>query len=351
MTFSVMRLNSLRLVKHFSTMLENVINDISFSGSYRPKLLVTCSDVPASYIETLRRKCEVTVCHGTNRSEILKALPGAEGILWLTADKLNEEVLDLAGPQLKVISTMTSGMDYVDATPFRERGIALGHTPKVVNNPVADIAIGLMIAAARRFHEGRNQILESSCVQRPQWMLGQDVTGSTVGIVGFGGIGQTIAKRLQAFEVERIIYTGHKRKPEAEHFGAQFVSFIELLEASDFVFIACPLTNETSNMFDAEAFGKMKATCVLINVARGGIVDQQALVQALKSGTIFAAGLDVMTPEPLPADDQILSLPNCIIVPHLGTATRKSLEDMFCITAKNVLSVLAGNPLVAPFVK
>lgn len=291
-----------------------------FSGASK----LTLSNDPIVYrrgswaLPITHSRCDVTVCPGTNRAEILKALPGAEGILWLTADRLNKEVLDLAGPQLKVVSTMTSGMDYVHATAFRDRGIALGHTPKVVNDPVADIAIGLMIAAARRFHEGRNQILESSWEQRPQWMLGQDVTGSTVGIVGFGGIGQTIAKRLMGFGIERLIYTGHQSKPEAEHFGAQFVNLDELLENSDFVFIACPLTNETNNMFNTERFKKMKPTSVLINIARGAIVDQEALVEALKAGVIFAAGLDVMTPEPLPSNDPILSLPNCSMYRNRG---------------------------------
>nr|XP_019525397.2 glyoxylate reductase/hydroxypyruvate reductase [Aedes albopictus] len=345
-----MRFSPLRLINHLPKMLEAAVLESHFPANYRPKLLVTCSDVPVSYIETLRRKCDVTVCPGSNRNEILKATPGAEGILWLTADRLDDEVLDAAGPQLKVVSTLTSGMDYVDAEAFRKRKVALGHTPKVVNNPVADIAVGLMIAAARRFHEGREKILNSDWEATPQWMLGQDVPGSTVGIVGFGGIGQTIAKRLQGFDVGRLLYTGRTKKPEADRFAAEYVSFDQLLQESDFVFIVCPLTNETSKLFNADAFNKMKPTSVLINVARGGIVDQPALVEALQSGAIFAVGLDVMTPEPLPPSDPIMNLPNCIVVPHLGTATRKSLEDMFCIAARNVLSVLAGGQPVNPFI-
>ncbi|XP_058450090.1 glyoxylate reductase/hydroxypyruvate reductase-like [Malaya genurostris] len=345
-----MRVCPLSFVKQLSKMLESAVNEFCFSANYRPKLLVTCSDVPVSYIDILRRKCDVIVSDGVSREEILRATPGAEGILWLTADRLDTEVLDLAGPQLKVVSTMTSGMDYVDTECFKQRNVALGHTPKVVNDPVADIAIGLMIAAARRFHEGRSKILDSAWEQRPQWMLGQDVVGSTVGIVGFGGIGQTIAKRLSGFDIGRLLYTGRTRKPEANRFAAQFVSFKELLTESDFIFIACPMTSETNKLFNAEAFLQMKPTSVLINVARGGIVDQSALVDALRKGQIFAAGLDVMTPEPLDASDPIMSLPNIVVVPHLGTATRKSLEDMFCITAKNVLSVLNNQSPVASFI-
>uniref|UniRef100_A0A8D8FU98 Glyoxylate reductase/hydroxypyruvate reductase n=1 Tax=Culex pipiens TaxID=7175 RepID=A0A8D8FU98_CULPI len=345
-----MRFTLLRMAKQMLS-LEAAVRETCFPATYRPRLLVTCSDVPASYIDTLRSKCDVTVCEGVDRDEILKGVPGAEGILWLTADRLDGEVLERAGPQLRVVSTMTSGMDYVDAGVFGERGIALGHTPQVVNNPVADIAVGLMLAAARRFHEGRVAILEDRWEQRPQWMLGQDVVGATVGIVGFGGIGQTIAKRLRGFDVGRLIYTGHGEKVAAKEFGASFVGFDELLRESDFVFVVCPLTSETKNLFNAEAFKKMKPTSVLVNVARGGIVDQPALVEALRNGTIFAAGLDVMTPEPLPPNDPLMTLPNCIVVPHLGTATRQSLEDMFCITARNVLSVLSGGSLVALFKK
>ncbi|XP_062546516.1 glyoxylate reductase/hydroxypyruvate reductase-like [Armigeres subalbatus] len=345
-----MRFSSIRFLHQLPKMLESLVQEIQFPANYRPKLLVTCSDVPVSYIETLRRKCDVTVCAGTSRDEILEATPGAEGILWLTADRLDEEVLSKSGPQLKVVSTLTSGMDYVDSEAFRRHQIPLGHTPNVVNNPVADIAIGLMIAAARRFHEGRIKILNSHWEATPQWMLGQDVVGSTVGIVGFGGIGQTIAKRLQGFDIGSLLYTGRNKKPEADRFSAEYVTFDCLLEESDFIFIVCPLNNQTRNLFNAAAFKKMKPTSVLINVARGGIIDQPALVEALESGTIFAAGLDVMTPEPIPPTDPIMHLPNCIAVPHLGTATRRSLEDMFCIASRNVLSVLAGGHPANPYI-
>ncbi|XP_049532875.1 glyoxylate reductase/hydroxypyruvate reductase-like [Anopheles darlingi] len=326
------------------------IEQYSF-GAKRPKLLVTCSDIPGSYVDLLREKCDVTVCSGTNRAEILRSVPGADGILWLTADRLDGEVLDAAGSQLAVVSTMTSGMDYVDADEFARRRIALGHTPTVVNGAVADIAIGLMLAAARRFHEGRQKIATGQWEMRPQWMLGQDVPGSTIGIVGFGGIGQTIRKRLQGFDIARCLYTGRSRKPEADLAGAEFVDLPTLLRESDFVFIACPLTSETANMINRETLGIMKPSSVLINVARGGIVDQPALVKALRNGTIFAAGLDVMSPEPLDPEDPLLTLANCIVVPHLGTATQRSLLDMFTITANNVLSVLAGGQLVAPYKK
>ncbi|XP_058060114.1 glyoxylate reductase/hydroxypyruvate reductase-like [Anopheles bellator] len=345
-----MRSGIVRLVRDLPSMLKPQIDQYTF-GNRRPKLLVTCSDIPARYIDLLRERCDVTVCDGTKRSDILQSLPGAEGILWLTADRLDAEALNAAGSQLRVVSTMTSGMDYVDAKEFTLRGVALGHTPKVVNGPVADIAVGLMLAAARRFHEGRLKIAAGEWEMRPQWMLGQDVPGSTIGIIGFGGIGQTILKRLQGFDIARYLYTGRTRKDEGDRVGAEYVDLATLLRESDFVFITCPLTEETTNMINRDALTRMKNSSVLINVARGGIVDQSALVEALQSGTIFAAGLDVMTPEPLDPKDPLLTLPNCIVVPHLGTATQRSLLDMFAISACNVLSVLAGGDLVAAFKK
>ena len=164
---------------------------------------------------------------------------------------------------------MSAGLDYVDCAAVFARNITLGHTPMILNDAVADQGIGLMIAAGRRFHEGRRKIERNEWENRPQWLLGQDIKASTVGIVGFGGIGQTIAKRLKGFNAAKILYSGHKEKPEANELKAEFVTFDELITKSDFVFICVPLTNETKGMFNIEVFKKMKRNSVLINVARG----------------------------------------------------------------------------------
>jgi glyoxylate/hydroxypyruvate reductase len=177
-------------------------------------------------------------------------------------------------------------------------------------------------------------------------MLGTEIRDSTVGIVGFGAIGQTVAKRLSGFDVKKILYSGHREKPEGKNFNADFVPFHELVERSDFIFIICPLTDETRKMFSHEIFGKMKKNCVLINIARGDIVDQDALIDALKSGKIFAAGLDVMSPEPLPSDHELLKLDNCVIIPHLGSATIRTRDDMSKTAALNILNGLSGNSMV-----
>lgn len=186
--------------------------------SVRPKVLVTHSKTPEIGLNVLREKCDVIICEGLpdpTREEILSKSHGVDGILWATHERLDAEALDRAGPQLKAISTKSAGIDYVDVNEVKKRGIPLGYTPNVLSDAVADLAIGLMISAARRFREGYLKIINAEWdVSDPQWMWGQDIKGSTIGIVGFGGIGQQIAKRLQGFDIGNILYTGHHEKPE-----------------------------------------------------------------------------------------------------------------------------------------
>lgn len=313
--------------------------------NWRPKVLVTHSDVPEAGIKILREKCDVTICETTERDELLEKVKGMDGILWASHEELNAEAIDAAGTQLVSVSTMSAGLDYVDVNEVKRRKIHLGYTPNALSDAVADVGVGLAVAASRNFHQGRLKIEASEWELRLQWLLGQEMRNSTVGIVGFGGIGQTISKRLSGFDVGQFLYCGHNKKPEADKIGAKFVPFMELVEKSDFIFIVCPLTTETKQMFNSEVFSKMKPTSVLINVARGDIIDQAALYDALKRNQIFAAGLDVMTPEPLPAHHPLMSLPNCVIIPHLGSATVRTRDDMAKVAAINVLAGLAKEPM------
>ncbi|XP_053693151.1 glyoxylate reductase/hydroxypyruvate reductase-like isoform X1 [Sabethes cyaneus] len=324
---------------------------MSAKQNWRPKVLVTNKETPAKGVNILRQKCDVIFPENVpaTREEILKLVPGVDGIMWVGHYALNGEVLDIGAPTLKAISTMSAGMDYVDLEEFKRRDFPLGYTPSVLNDAVADEAVGLMIAAGRRFHEGRLKIDNSQWNGGPQWMLGQDIKGSTVGVIGLGEIGQAIVRRLKGFEVGQIIYSGRKPKPAGDKLGAKFVSQSELLKESDYVFIAVPLNNSTRHLINETTLNQMKPTAVLINIARGEIVDQNALIAALKNGTIFAAGLDVMTPEPLPADHELLKLPNAVIVPHLGSATRRTRDDMSVIAAHNVLAGMEGSPMLAPY--
>lgn len=279
--------------------------------TWKPKVLVTHTKLPEEALNYLRQKCELSFAKSKERSDILKKVKGVDGLLWASLDKLNAEVLDAAGPQLKSISVKSAGLDYVDVAEIKRRNISLGYTPILPSEPTGEIAIGLALAAARRFHNGRLNMEKNLWEDQPQTFLGVEIRGSIIGIVGFGGIGQAIAEDIAGFKPQEIIYSGHSEKPEGVKLNAKFVAFNELIERSDFVFIACPLTRETCKLFNADVFARMKSTSVLVNVARGDIVDQEALYDALKNNKIFAAGLDVMTPEPLPADHPLMTLPNC----------------------------------------
>ncbi|XP_059618655.1 glyoxylate reductase/hydroxypyruvate reductase-like [Phlebotomus argentipes] len=333
-------------------MLARALKDLpKLSSEWRPKVLVTHCEIPQAGLDILRQKCDVILTEGLpqpSREEVLRLSKDVDGILWANHEKLNAEALDAAGPRLKVISTMSAGIDYVDVQEVKKRKIPLGYTPTVLNDAVADVAVGLAIAAGRRFHEGQLKIAASEWERRPQWMLGRDIKGSTVGIIGLGGIGRAIIERLQGFRVGKYLYTGRKPKPEAANLPVAFVSFEDLLRESDYVFITCPLTPETKHLINRDALAMMKPTGILVNVARGDIVDQEALFEALKNNQIFGAALDVTTPEPLPADHPLLKLPNCFIIPHFGSATVQSRSDMAAVAALNILQGLAGEPLFAP---
>ncbi|CAG9129624.1 unnamed protein product [Plutella xylostella] len=243
---------------------------------------------------------------------------------------------------------MSTGINHIDEAAVKEHGVKLGNTANVQNNSVADVAIGVMIAAAKRFKEGVADIESGEWKFGTNQTLGQDIAGSTVGIVGLGSIGQAIVRRLKGFDVARFLYTGRSDKPEAISLGAERVSLGKLLKESDYVMLGCPFTPETKHLINKEALNKMKRSAVLVNYARGDIVDQEALYEALKEKRIFAAGLDVVTPEPLPKDHPLISLPNCFIVPHLGSSTLTTRNKMAIIAANNVLLALDGKPMQCP---
>lgn len=316
----------------------------------KPKVLVNSCDAPQSGLDLLRTKCDLTILPDSNptRQQILDAIPGHDAIFLAVHETINSEFLDIAGTSLKVVSTMSAGYDHLDVPEIKRRGIKVGHTPDVLSAAVSEIAVMLLLNAARRAHEGRKLLEAGDISKSPSWLLGQDLRDSTVGIVGLGGIGQATVKKLIPFEVKKFLYTGHSKKKAGDDLGAIFVSLDQLLEESDFIIVATPLTNETRGLFDDNMFNKMKKNAIFVNVGRGGVVKTNALLKALKNGTIFAAGLDVVDPEPLPKDHELLTLPNFEIVPHLGSATVKTRNDMSTVAAKNILNGLDGLPLIYP---
>ncbi|HEV3079259.1 MAG TPA: D-glycerate dehydrogenase, partial [Gemmataceae bacterium] len=271
-----------------------------------------------------------------------------EGLVSLLTDKIDAALMD-AAPRLKVVSNYAVGFNNVDIAAATQRGIAVGNTPGVLTDATADMAFGLLIAAARRLTEGHQYTLSGKWkTWEPLGHLGQDLAGRTLGVLGMGRIGYALAKRCRGGWDMRVRYYDVRRNEQAEKdLGAQFVDLDTLLRESDFVSIHTDLNENTKGLFNTERFRQMKRTAVLINTARGPIIDQKALHGALKAGTIFAAGLDVTDPEPPASDDPLLKLPNVILAPHIASATVGTRNAMAEICANNLLAGLSGQKLPA----
>jgi glyoxylate reductase len=270
--------------------------------------------------------------------ELIARVPDVEGLLSLLSDRIDAELI-AAAPHLRAISNYAVGYDNIDLGAAAARGIPVGHTPDVLTEATADLAFALLLAAARRIPEGIEEVRAGeSLTWEPAHNLGTDVHGATLGIVGFGRIGQAVARRAEGFAMP-VLHTG-SRSPDSE--------LADLLERSDFVSLHCPLTPETHHLIDADALRRMKPTAILINTARGGVVDQEALRRALHDGVIAGAALDVTDPEPLPPDDPLLTAPNLIVVPHIGSATRAARERMADLAVDNLLAGLAGQRMPHP---
>jgi len=247
-----------------------------------------------------------------------------------------------AAKNLKVISNMAVGVDNVDIAAATRRNLPVGNTPGVLTDATADQTFALLLAAARRVVEGEKFVRSGKWVTwGPRLLLGADLAGATLGLIGFGRIGQAVAKRAQGFDLH-VIYHDPTAQPA---FGALAVELEALLHESDFVSLHVPLTTETRHLVNAEFLSKMKPTSILINTSRGGVVDQPALFKALKEKQIFAAALDVTDPEPLPVDSPLLELDNCLIVPHLGSASKHTRDMMSYLAAQNLIAGLKGERL------
>jgi len=277
--------------------------------------------------------------------DLLRRVAGVDGLITLLTDRIDAGLLDAAGPQLKVISQMAVGVDNIDLTACTARGIPVGHTPGVLSDAVADLTIGLMLATARRMIEAAEDVKAGRWqAWSPMGWVGPDLHGATVGIVGLGRIGAAVARRLSGFDA-RLLYHNRHSSPYAAETGAELVGLNELLETSDFVSLHCPYSPATHHLIDAAALARMKSSAILINTARGGVVDQEALLAALQSGGIRAAGLDVFTPEPLPPDHPLLALPNVVALPHIGSASLPTRIKMAQMTVEGLLAGLAGQRL------
>ncbi len=321
----------------------------------RPRVFIA-RIIPDEGLEAARAACDVDLWDDPlppPRDQLLRRVAGCDGVLTLLTDRVDEDFLDAAGPQLKVVSNYAVGFDNIDVDACARRGVAVGNTPGVLTDTTADLAFALLMAAARRLPEGDRYVRDGQWeTWGPLLMLGPDVHHSTIGIVGFGRIGQAVAQRAAGFGMQ-VLYHDVQELPRnvTEPLGASYVSLEALLARSDFVSLHVNLSPETRHLINAGTLSRMKRTAVLVNTSRGPVVDHVALADALKDGTIWAAALDVTDPEPIPADHPLVGLPNCLIVPHIASASRATRGRMSSMAAANLVAGVQGRPLPTPVIE
>lgn len=309
--------------------------------------------IPEEGLRAIRDACDATVWEGElppGRDELLRAIDGCAGVLTLLTDRVDDEFLDRAGAQLKVVSNFAVGFDNVDVPACTARGIAVGNTPGVLTETTADLAFALLMAAARRVAEGDRYVRAGRWkTWGPMLLLGPDVHGSTIGIVGFGRIGQAMARRAHGFGMQVLYHDLTRADPAIEaELNATFMPLEKLLPACDFVSLHVNLSDQTRGLMNAERLGWMRPSAILVNTSRGPVVDHAALYEALRDGVIAGAGLDVTDPEPIPADDPLLSLENCLVVPHIASASRPTRAKMAEMAAANLLAGVRGERIPTP---
>jgi glyoxylate reductase len=314
----------------------------------KPKVFVA-RRIPDEGLNAIAAACDVDVWPDRlppSPTELRDRVKDCDGLVSLLTDRVDAQLLD-AAPRLKVVSNFAVGFNNVDVPACTARGVKVGNTPGVLTDATADIAVTLLLAAARRLGESATDAKEGRWLTwEPLGWLGQDLNGRTLGIVGMGRIGFAAAKRLHHGWGMNVIYTARTDKPDADRdLKAKRVEMDELLARSDYVSVHADLNPTTKGLFGASQFGKMKRTAVFVNTSRGPLVDQVALAKALRSGTIFAAGLDVTDPEPLPAEHELFKLPNCVVAPHIASATVDTRNAMARLCAANLLAGVRGESL------
>jgi glyoxylate reductase len=303
--------------------------------------------IPEKPLKMIEAEAEVHLWEGDMpppRPKLLDQLALADGAVVMLTEKIDQAAFD-AAPKLKVLSNYAVGYDNIDVEAATARRIPVGNTPGVLTDTTADQAFALLLASARRVVEGVDYVKQDQWkTWNPIQLLGREVHGATLGIIGLGRIGYAMAKRAQGFGM-RILYHGGSNEEYAQRTGAIEVELEKLLRESDFISIHTPLNEETRGMIGQREFSLMKPTAILINTARGAIIQSDALLEALQNEKIFAAALDVTDPEPLPANHPLVLQPNCLIVPHLGSATWQTRERMGILAAENLIAGLKGEKL------
>jgi glyoxylate reductase len=314
--------------------------------------IVVARRIPEPAVELLRGAGDVWVSphdRPLSTEELHAAVAGADAAVTLLHDRVDDAFLDAAGPGLRIVANVAVGYDNVDVRACARRGVVVSNTPGVLTEATADIACALILMATRRLGEGERLIrARTSWSWSMFFMLGTGMQGKTLGIVGLGKIGQATARRARAFGME-ITYTGRRRASadvEAE-LGARFLPLEELLASADVVSLHCPLSAETRHLIDAAALERMRPSAFLVNTTRGPVVDEAALAEALRAGTIAGAGLDVFEHEP-EVHPALLDLENVVLIPHLGSATVETRTAMGVLAAENVVAVLGDGSAITP---
>lgn len=303
--------------------------------------------LPGGALERLRREAGVRLWEGVGAPplEALHSLTrGADGLLCMLTDRIDSELL-AACPRLRALSSCSVGVDHVDLAAATARGLPVGHTPGVLTETTADLAFALLLALARRVPEAERWLRAGSWTPERRWepdlLLGRDVHGATLGVVGLGAIGQALARRARGFGM-RVLGWSRRPKPEAAELGVETVGLERLLAESDFVSLHVALAPETRHLLDAAALAQMKPGAFLVNTARGEVVDEEALAEALAAGRLGGAALDVFEQEPLATDSPLLGLEGLVLTPHIGSASVATRRRMAELSVENLLAGLAG---------
>ncbi|MEM9367780.1 MAG: D-glycerate dehydrogenase [Planctomycetota bacterium] len=313
------------------------------------KVFVT-RDLPGDALDRLRLACDVTIWpedRPPSPQELRESVTACDGMLTLLSDRIDGSIMDAAGDGLKVISNYAVGFNNVDLNAARQRNVAVGNTPDVLTDATADIAVTLALAASRHIVPAYDSIRNGQWgAWQPNGWLGRQLNGGTLGIVGMGRIGAAVARRLHHGWNMNVVYTARSRHASVEReLNAQRLDLDTLLDRSNVVSLHVPLDEQTRHLIDGPRLARMRESAILVNTARGEIIDQDALVTSLQKGHPFAAGLDVTTPEPLPQNHPLVSLPNVLITPHIGSATSEARQAMARIAVDNLIAGIRQRPL------
>lgn len=310
----------------------------------RPSVYI-CRSIAQEAISLIAQCCDYRIWNNDQPvpAKILEEeMKKSDGVLTTLSDQVNAAFI-AGAPNLKIISNMAAGFDNIDIGEATTKGVMVTNTPGILTNTTADLAFALILAASRRLMEAEKFLRNGQWqAWEPMLLTGQDVYGATLGIIGLGQIGSAVARRAKGFNMN-LIYCNRKRNYQAEaELGARYANLRELLSLSDIVSVHCPLTRETKGLISYGELAVMKPTAVLINTARGGVVDEDALYEALANRHIFAAGLDVFSEEPLPLDNPLFKLPNVALLPHIGSASIATRTKMAIMAASDLVAGLTG---------